>query len=53
MTPMQEPANMPLEVICHEGEKKQASIVSQFQSVCSKVSYGISGVETSNEVEGR
>lgn len=33
MTPMQDPANMPLEVICHVRERKQESIVYQFQSI--------------------
>src|ERR1700679_2193456 len=33
MTPMQEPANMPGEVMCHEEERKQASMVYQFQSM--------------------
>ena len=34
MTPMQEPANMPLEVMCHVEERKHASTVYQFQSIC-------------------
>lgn len=33
MTPMQEPANIPLDVICHEREMKHASMVYQFQSI--------------------
>ena len=34
MIPMQEPANMPLEVMCHVEERKHASMVYQFQSIC-------------------
>jgi len=30
---MQEAANIPLEVMCHDLERKQASIVYQFQSI--------------------
>lgn len=33
MTAMQEPANIPLEVMCQERSRKQASIVYQFQSM--------------------
>lgn len=32
-TPSTLPANMPLKVICHVGERKQASIVYEFQSM--------------------
>lgn len=34
MTPMQVAAKAPLVVMCHEEERKQASIVYQFQSIC-------------------
>lgn len=35
---MQEPANMPVVVLCHDDARKQVSIVYQFQSICFSVS---------------
>ena len=32
-TPITEPANIPLVVLCHEDERKQVSTVYQFQSI--------------------
>lgn len=33
ITPIQEPANMPRDVMCHDCARKQASIVYQFHSI--------------------
>lgn len=38
MTPMQEPVNMPLEVMCHVVDRKHASMVYQFQNICDRIS---------------
>ena len=50
MTPIHDPANMPLEVICQVEEMKQASTVFQFQSIYLQLvhssinCYGLAGV---------